>query len=437
MKRFFLLSLLLGLLAACDNDADTTPPGSEKGRRTVTIYMAAQNSLGLDRYHEDDSAEIMNGRQFIADNDRLLLFIDDGNAPRLYRVSRKESKPRLVKQWKTDICSTSPERLREVLDYTRKQFPAEEYGLVMWSHADGWIAPTDTDYGNYEPPTQKSIRPFSFGIDSGPDGGLSNRGAQMGVQEMAQAITASGMYCKFIFFDACLMQNLEVAYALRNATDYVVASPMATPAAGSYYTHCLEQGFFSNDPADIARTYLADVQRPELAGHYSDYGLAISCVSTKGVEALAEVLKEALPLSKLAGRQSPEMAFTTATEDGNETQKALYYQAYCDKYFYRPHNYDARQALRCLLPATAYAQTAQALDAAVTFHGSTPTFWIGPGMWTYQRVPVDTDDFRAVSMFVPQKVYTDNAPYTRHGDLNEAFGNTEWYAAAGFSATGW
>jgi len=41
--------------------------------------MAAQNSLK--KKAAADSIEIMNGRQYLADNDRLLLFIDDDSLP--------------------------------------------------------------------------------------------------------------------------------------------------------------------------------------------------------------------------------------------------------------------------------------------------------------------------------------------------------------------
>lgn len=52
-------------------------------------------------------------------------------------------------------------------------------------------------------------------------------------------------------------------------------------------------------------------------------------------------------------------------------------------------------------------------------------------------MPVATGDYRAVSLFVPQQIYTDKAKSTPHGDLNTSFSQTEWYKAAGFDSTGW
>lgn len=441
-SHFSILSLCSLLLTACNensNSIDLPLNDKEMGQRTVLVYMAAQNSLGsgneITGYHKADSAEMMKGRKYLAANNRLLMLIDDKDAPRLYQILPNQNQPRLIKQWKTDFCSTDPKRLQEVLELTKTTFPAQEYGLVMWSHADGWIEPTDTDYTQYE---KQQIRQqphiYSFGIDCGPNGNMSNEGAQMSITGMAQAIQNAGIRCKFVFFDARLMQNIEVGYALRHVADYVVASPVATPADGSYYTHNIQYGFFSDNPADIARTYLNDVKSDELQSSYADYGLCIACVQTDKLQALADVLKEALPHSLLANRQSPEMF--TQDEDGYRTE-ILHYQPYCDNYYYRPHNYDALNALRHILPAYYFAQAEIALRNAIVFYGATPRIYVGPGYWDYLTMPKAESDYCSVSMFIPQTAYDRNASQTRHGNLNESFKRTEWYQAAGFAQTGW
>lgn len=441
-SRLSILPLFTSLLSACNDSnesIDLPLNDKEMGQRTVLVYMAAQNSLGsgneITGYHKADSAEMMKGRKYLTANNRLLMLIDDKDAPRLYQILPNQNKPRLVKRWNTDFCSTDPKRLQEVLELTKTSFPAKEYGLVMWSHADGWITPTDTEYADYEKQKSRQIpHTYSFGIDSGPNGNLSNEGAQMSITGMAQAIAQAGIHCKYVFFDACLMQNVEVGYALRHVADYVVASPVATPADGSYYTHNIQYGFFSDNPADIARTYLNDVRSDELQSSYADYGLCIACVQTNKLQALADVLKEALPHSLLANRNSPDMF--TENEKGYKSE-VLHYQPYCDNYYYRPHNYDALQALKHILPANYFDRAEAALRNAIVFSGATPSVYVGPGYWDYLNMPKNEADYCSVSMFIPQTAYTHNASQTRHGDLNEDFKRTEWYQAAGFAQTGW
>lgn len=424
MQRLYPLILLFSLLLCSCHDEVPVQPGSTVARRTVLIYMAAQNSLK--KKAAADSTEIMNGRQYLADNDHLLLFIDDDSlrAPRLYRIARQWNKPHLVTTFDNDACSTSPHTLQMVLQTIKDKFPAQEYGLTLWSHADGWLPATNTDYDNRYPATAAApARPFSFGIDTNYNKYYSDDGTQMNITDLAQVIQRTGLHFNYILFDACLMQNLEVDYALRNVTDYVVASPMAISTAGANYTNQLRCGLFAASPDSITRTYYNDVVN-EYYTVYDDIGITISAVRTDQLPALATTLKEALPYSALANRQSPDMS------------SVLNYQTYARIFYYRPHNYDALQAFERLLPEPYLSNVLQALERCVTSHYSTPRIYVGPYN-RYQNIPTATDHYRAVSLFIPQTIYTDNANKCIFGDLNQTFQQTEWYTACGMSTTGW
>ncbi len=427
--------LLPALMGCHDADADIDA-ATMQGRRTVLVYMAAENSM-QESYMPDepgqqhkDSAELVRGSRYLSEHDRLLMFIDDKSAPRLYQLTPGGKAPRLVRTWTEDVCSTSPEVLRDVLDWVAEHCPSQEYGLVMWSHGSGWVPSTNKDYASSRLTPSADV-PMAWGVDVGA-GGKGDKaadgrwGAQMDVADMAQAIVSSKMgHVKYVFFDACLMQSVETCYALREATDYVVASPISTPMAGACYEGAVRKGLFSADPSDIARTYFAAATDPERqAKEYDDYGLVISVVRTDLLSALAEAVKVALPLTTLCGRNSPDMTGVQS------------YAHYAYKYDYRPHNYDVACALRRLLPAESDALRAclEALNKAVVCRLATDKFWIGS--WEgYQQV--DAEAFSGVAMFVPQKVYTTNAKYCPHGDLNEVFGRTAWYEAADWAQTGW
>ena len=427
--------MLWALMGCHDADADIDEVLTQ-GRRTVLVYMAAENSMqesympGEPGQQHKDSAELVRGSKYLSKHDRLLMFIDDKSAPRLYQLTPGGEAPRLVRTWADDVCSTSPEVLRDVLDWVAVHCPSQEYGLVMWSHGTGWIPSTNKDY--VLSPLSTSVEvPLAWGIDVGVGGSGDKAadgrwGAQMDVADMAQAIVDSRMgHVKYVFFDACLMQSVETCYALREATDYVVASPISTPMAGACYEEAVRKGLFSADPADIARTYFAAATDPERqVDEYDDFGLVISVVQTDCLPAFAEVLKTALPFTTLCEHNSPDMTGVLA------------YANYAYKYNYRPHNYDVACSLRQLLPAESEALDAclEALNKAVVCRLATDKFWIGN--WEgYQQV--DADAFCGVAMFVPQKVYTTNAKYCSHGDLNEEFRKTAWYEATGWAQTGW
>ena len=188
-----LLAAIIAALALCACHEDTAPaPPDTTGGKMVLVYMVGENSLGAGGYLGKDSAEIMNGRTYVRPDDRMLFFVDGGGKPTLYRARADRPTPETVAQWEQDFCSSDPDRLREVLECAHRLWPGKELSLVLWSHADGWLPPTDTDYQQYaqmRQPIRPGISPSSFGIDSGADGYGSNQGAQMSVEGIASAIS--------------------------------------------------------------------------------------------------------------------------------------------------------------------------------------------------------------------------------------------------------
>lgn len=118
------LGVTMSLLTACSDDEDVarysvvTPDAEDVGAKTVLVYMAGHNTLGYTGNVQADTAEIMAGRSAIPRDGRLLLFIDTGDKPRLYRIMPDEPRPRLLAEWNTDCSSTSPQTLGEVLELT-------------------------------------------------------------------------------------------------------------------------------------------------------------------------------------------------------------------------------------------------------------------------------------------------------------------------------
>lgn len=416
----FLYSLLL---AACHDEETPSPvPPSDTARRTVLIYMCAQNSLGARQYHRSDSLEIMEGRTYLDARDRLLLYIDDAAAPRILEVKANSPSPTLLYSWREDLCSTDPETLRQVLAWVRQHCPSEEYGLVMWSHADGWIPSSNKSY------VSSSVSTFSFGIDVGIDGKMASDrdangkiGPQMDIEDMAQAIEMSGLHFRYILFDACMMQNIESDYVLRHTTDYIIGAPMAISAYGANYTHQIRSGLFSPKVEDIVTTYHADIVDPQQSYKYDDYGVVISCVRTACLDELAETISQLLPRSTLASDVPPVM------------DTVQHYHPYTSTYLYRPHQYDLRCTMRSWLTNDDMARLDEVLGRVVTCKSATSRFWSGPSNWSY--IDVDTLNYCGVAAFVPRPIYTSRAGYCPQGDLNQAFRQTPWYKAAGWA--GW
>ena len=55
----------------------------------------------------------------------------------------------------------------------------------------------------------------------------------MNISDLVTILSADAVpHFDFVLFDACFMQSIEVAYALRNFTDYYIGSPTEIPGPG-------------------------------------------------------------------------------------------------------------------------------------------------------------------------------------------------------------
>lgn len=417
--KHYILTLLCALLCLSCSDKDETtiqpaPPAPPTPpahcARTVLIYCVAQNDLGISTWRSD-STEIARGSQYMSEDDCLLVYVDKAQLPRIYLFT-SQIKGQLVYQYPDDYYSTNPEQLGSVIEYMIQHYPANEYGLVCWSHSDGWIPSSNTNY---------TMSPMSFGIDVGPTGNMNTNldangkvGSQMNINEMAAAIENTGIHFRYIFFDSCLMQCIETCYDLRHATDYVIGSPMPIPYDGAYYTNMIRKGLFSDSVEHIVDTYYEDVTT--MRSTYDDYGLVISSVKTDGLEELADAVKDALANVDWENNY-PDMQSVDA------------YYRYLYSYFYRPHYYDLKSSIKHLCAEADYETVCKVLDKVVTNYKATSRFWVGP--YNSDYTTINTEFCCGVSMFVPQAAYNRNASLCDFGNHNENFKLTEWAQAIG------
>ena len=59
----------------------------------------------------------------------------------MYRISRNKKgrlEKEIIKEYAEQV-STKASVMKEVMNRAFYEYPADSYGLVYWSHADGWI----------------------------------------------------------------------------------------------------------------------------------------------------------------------------------------------------------------------------------------------------------------------------------------------------------
>lgn len=223
----YLYSIIIALMAAisltsCDkNNDEPLPPAPEKVSRTVLVYMVADNSLGNASLDLDDLKEMISA---VADGDlnggRLLAYwnctaTENEIPPRLFEVKAEGIQELLRYPDDTSIYSVDPDRIRQVMADMKRLAPADDYGLIMWSHANGWLgAPSEAYQDKYR----------AFGDD---------RGYHITLPSLAKAL--EGERFSFIYFDCCLMGNVECIYELRHLAPVIAAAPTELGVYGMPY----------------------------------------------------------------------------------------------------------------------------------------------------------------------------------------------------------
>ncbi len=205
MKKYLPLLFLLTFFS-CEKDNELFITPAEK---TIIVYMAADNDLANDA--------LLNIRQmqrgYRETGIHFIVFADvDGKPPCLLKI--KENTCDTIQTF-SELNSADPQILYNVLSEVTKRYPADNYGLVLWSHASSWL------------PGEVHLR--SFGKD---------QNAEMNIPELAKALP---VYFDFIVFDACLMGSVEALYELRDKTDYVIASSAETIAEGFPYVQLMPE----------------------------------------------------------------------------------------------------------------------------------------------------------------------------------------------------
>lgn len=214
--RFILIDLCAILLWGCGSDkSDDTPQTT----RTVIVYLAVDNNFsGEDK---EKIAALTEGWQSDFEG-HLLVYADprpdatdrdnpDG-LPYLTEIRWENGKAvaQVVRRYE-EHNSADANVFRQVLSGIIADYPADSYGLVMLSHASGWL------------PEKTLTRPSSVGQDNGKE---------MELTDFAEALPVK---MDFIAFDACLMGGVEVACELRDKADFVVFSPAEVLVPGFAY----------------------------------------------------------------------------------------------------------------------------------------------------------------------------------------------------------
>ncbi len=395
--RLLIWVSLLAFLVSCEQRADIVIP--TPAEKTVLVYFAADNNLA--QYVQLDIDEMKQSMEEhpLSVSQHLLLYKDTGGEAELIELVNRNGQviEKVVKTY-PDRNSVGVEDMSEVFNdvFNNSNYEAESYGLVYWSHCEGWIP--------YPLPSTRWI---------GQDKGQGDN--RMNLSEFKQVLNTAPHF-DYILFDACFMQSIEVMYELRAYADYFIASPTETPGTGAPYDAILPYLFGNGRAADLAKVYYevyADLynleNRPQYITDPWTMGAAICVAESVGLEALAGATREALQ----ALEAPANCTFLRNQAFDYDKRSGGVHIGY----------YDLADIMRALLNDDAYVAWEQVYEEAVIYYNTTETNFCGDLQ----------DDFlmtgtHGVTQYLP------SAPGV---EACEAYHTLDWYDAAGISALGW
>ncbi len=272
------LAILCLSLTGCSNE-ETHVASVTEPVRTLLFYMGGDNNLSSEVNEKIERLMAVPHTPGY----KILIFADTKqNGPRLMEVVGTDTGNKLdVVCNYPESNSASAEMFGSVLCEVQTLYPAPSYGLVLFSHASGWLPE-----GVYNNSALHSVRSV-----------VQDGSSEMEISAFAATIPV-GML-DFIIFEACHMAGVEVAWELKDKTNYIVASsaeivsPGFSPCYVAAIPHLLKP---EADLVGFCRAIEVDY-----ATRQSNYGsLTLSLIATRGLGALADAVRS-IGLSKNDG----------------------------------------------------------------------------------------------------------------------------------------
>ena len=378
--RFLFCALAMALTLFSCKKAETEEIVVVKRPKTVLLYMVANNNLSYDA--ENSISRLQNGYipaeegnllvyKHCAGMDPVLLHIKKGEEGTVVADTAYRFPPRV---------SATKSALTQALNVTQALFPADSYGLILWSHGTGWIPPLASSSSAAQEQRSGSCPERTFGLDGK---------VELEIRDLAQAIPYK---LSFMLMDACFMGGIETAYEVKDSVDYYIGSP-AEILTESFPYHKIMQHIFKSTPDYAA-----------VCKEYYDYYNAKTGSVRSATVALMDCSKLA-EVAEVAKRVFDQYGESIASLDLSLLQP--YFRGSSSKYFY-----DLKDLVDAIADASLSAEFAVALERAVPYKATTPYF-----------IELPIRSFCGVSTYVPgNPADTKLADYYKQYKWNQATG---------------
>ena len=405
-KRGFIRILSLFALLVCISSCSLTSckdnPEKEKVR-SVLLYISANNNL--QSYAEECIRDLKLG--FVPeykDKSKILLvfYHIPGKAPTLSRYSCNKDGvviSETISIYEPEMNSSQITSFSRVLADVERSFPADYRGLILWSHATGWLPegyfanPLDRIGDKSYKPVED---PYRFLVKSSTDGTPqksfgSDNNSEIEITDLAAALRHN---YEFILFDCCLMGGIEVAYEFKDKCEYMLFSPTEILADGFPYTKIFNPIFNVENRLEALKQVCSDY----FAIYDSKTGIyrsaTVSMIKSSALDNLAGV----------CGSIYRNNQDSILTMDASQLQ--VYFRF--DKHWY----YDFEDIVSRIATPAQYAEFKTALNGAIVYKATTEIF-----------LNISIERYSGLSTYLPRPQYK---------NLNNFYKTLKWNIATGY-----
>lgn len=207
---------------------------SVDNQKTLFMYLPWSNDLTNDFYTNISDMENAISRKGL-NGERVVVFISTtSEEATMFEITCKDGKcERVTLKDYTNPPFTTAEGITSILNDMKSFAPAATYAMTIGCHGMGWLPVNSTRSRGR---TQMKMHWEYEGVpQTRYFGGTSSR-YQTDITTLAEGIANAGIKMEFILFDDCYMSAIEVAYDLRNVTDYLIGSTCEIMAYGMPYS---------------------------------------------------------------------------------------------------------------------------------------------------------------------------------------------------------
>lgn len=266
---FLTASLIASFFCSCqkDDEEEYIPPVEH----VLFVYMGGDNDLSSETYQKIEAIQ----KGWDGNPARKIVIYSDprDNVPLLVEIVKENGQnvQKVIRRYEEENSASSKTMERAIREI-KNLYPAPSYGLLIFSHASGWL------------PKGMLKQPKSIMID-GKD--------EMELADFATAIPDKAF--DYIVLETCFSAGIEVVYELRDKTAFILASSaeIVSPGFTDVYPEAVSD-LLKKDLESFATKVHSHIEQKQGDRQSS----TLSIINTSRLDALASFVKQNCDLSK-------------------------------------------------------------------------------------------------------------------------------------------